>query len=157
MGDVVAGRCPISLNAWIWYSERDSILDFVPTTKENFILAMIPKRLEVDFTLYLRPFRVETWYAVLPFMVIGLLGIVLNQFIAIRYKALTFKKIFMFTFWSYFLLIHAHYGGALKMFFATQVAIPFETLGDVLQESPDWTIVVVKGNEAYFKLQAEKV
>ena len=57
MGDVVAGKYPMSLNTWKWIIERQEILDFVPIVKENQVLTVIPKPPELDPGLFIRPFR----------------------------------------------------------------------------------------------------
>ena len=157
MGDVVKGKYPLSLNSWRWFSERDPILDHIPVVRETFLLATIPRPKKVDFNLYSRPFTKEAWQAVLFFIIIGVTGLTANQFIMIRYKTELSRRIMMFSVWAFFLLCHAHYGGALKMFFASDVSLPFETIRDVLKMIPDWTIICVNGLEAFFKLRAEQV
>ena len=57
MGDVVAGRYPMSLNSWVWRLERNPILDFVSVVRDNEILVMTPKPPSFDLHLYIRPFR----------------------------------------------------------------------------------------------------
>ena len=56
MGDVIMGKYQMSLNSWIWTLERQPILDFVPVTKDNPLLCLIPKPPEVDPGLFIRPF-----------------------------------------------------------------------------------------------------
>ena len=56
MGDVIMGKYQMSLNSWIWTLERQPILDFVPITKDNPLLCLIPKPPEVDPGLFIRPF-----------------------------------------------------------------------------------------------------
>ena len=157
MGDVVTGKYPLSLNAWRWFPERNPILDFVPVARETYLLATIPKPQKVDFDLYIRPFTRKAWQAVIAFMIIGVTGLAGNQFIMIRYRTDLSRRIMMFSVWAFFVLCHAHYGGALKMFFTSDISLPFETIRDVLKRIPDWTITCVDGNEAVFKLKAEQV
>ena len=57
MGDVVAGRYPMSLNSWVWRLERNPILDFVSVVRDTEILVMTPKPPSFDLHLYIRPFR----------------------------------------------------------------------------------------------------
>ena len=58
----------------------------------------------------------------------------------------------MFFGWSFFVLINAYYGGALTMFFASEIALPFETLRDVLKAMPSWTLLVHDGNQVIYVL-----
>ena len=59
--------------------------------------------------------------------------------------------------WFFFVLINAYYGGALTMFFVSEITVPFETLRDVLKVFPEWNLVFMDGVEAYFKLPADQV
>ena len=60
------------------------------------------------------------------------------------------SKIIAFTFWFSFLFLHAFYGGALKMFFSTEVAIPFNDIRDVLKAFPSWNLIFADGNDIHF-------
>ena len=59
--------------------------------------------------------------------------------------------------WMFFLLVNAYYGGALTMFFISELTLPFNTLRDVLQIFPEWKLVFIVGYEAVFKLPADQV
>ena len=48
MGNVLTGKYQISLSAWNWLIERDSIFDFVPIVKDFQIMAVVPSPPEVD-------------------------------------------------------------------------------------------------------------
>ena len=61
MGDVIEGKYQMSLNSWEWNIDRNAFLDFVPVTKDNYLLMMIPKNPEVDPGLFIRPFKNEVW------------------------------------------------------------------------------------------------
>ena len=63
----------------------------------------------------------------------------------------------MFFGWSFFVLINAYYGGALTMFFASEVGLPFETMRDVLKAVPTWTLLHLSGSEAHFEIPASLV
>ena len=53
--------------------------------------------------------------------------------------------------------INAYYGGALTMFFVSEITLPFNTLRDVLQAFPEWNLVFVDGEESNFKIPADQV
>ena len=59
--------------------------------------------------------------------------------------------------WFFFVLINAYYGGALTMFFVSEITLPFNTIRDALKVFPSWKLIVQSGNEAYFKLPAMQV
>ena len=63
----------------------------------------------------------------------------------------------MFFGWLFFVLINAFYGGALTMFFVSEVTLPFNTLRDALRVFPSWKIIYQSGNDAYFELPASQV
>ena len=123
MGDVVTGKYHFSLNSWYRYTKRDPILDFVPVSKDKFILTYIPKPPEVDYGLFIRPFRIEAWRAIFAVSFVGLLSFALTQIIAKIYGIRISSRIVIFFGWSFFVLINAYYGGALTMFFARLVLL----------------------------------
>ena len=157
MGDVLTGKYHLSLNSWVWFEKRDPLLDFVPVSKEKFILTYIPKPPEVDYGLFIRPFRIEAWRAIFAVSFVGLLSFALTQIIAKIYGIRISSRIVMFFGWSFFVLINAYYGGALTMFFASEVALPFETMRDVLKAVPTWTLLHMAGGEANFEIPASQV
>ena len=59
--------------------------------------------------------------------------------------------------WFFFVLLNAFYGGALTMFFVSEITLPFKTIRDVLQVFPSWNLVYLDGNDNYFKLPASQV
>jgi hypothetical protein len=157
MGDVLTGKYHFSLNTWVWFTKRDPLFDFVPVSKEKFILTYIPKPPEVDYGLYIRPFRVEAWKAIFAVIFVGFLSFALTQFTAKSYGIIISSRIVMFFGWSFFLLINAYYGGALTMFFVSEIALPFETMRDVLKATPFWTLLFFDGNQVVFETPASQV
>ena len=59
--------------------------------------------------------------------------------------------------WFFFVLINAYYGGALTMFFVSEITVPFNTLRDVLQVFPEWNLIFPTGADIVFKLPAFQV
>ena len=57
----------------------------------------------------------------------------------------------------FFVLINAYYGGALTMFFVSEISLPFQTIEDVLKLFPSWNLVFLDGNDNFFKLPASQV
>ena len=58
---------------------------------------------------------------------------------------------------SWIVLQHCYTSGALTMFFTSDVALPFESLRDVLQKIPDWKLLSVKGLDAIYEIPASQV
>jgi hypothetical protein len=157
MGDVVAGRYPISLSSWRWLIIRDPLVDFVPIVKDKAVLAVIPKPPEVDPGLFIRPFRDDTWQGIGIMSAIGILFLFVPWIIIKDYFDMTANKIVLTSGWFFFVLINAYYGGALTMFFVSEITLPFNTIRDVLKAYPDWKMVHVKGSESMFQLPAQQV
>jgi hypothetical protein len=59
--------------------------------------------------------------------------------------------------WVSFVLINAYFGGALTMFFTSDVQLPFENLREVLQNIPDWKLVSITEMNAIYKVPATQV
>ena len=59
--------------------------------------------------------------------------------------------------WFFFVLINAYYGGALTMFFVSEITLPFNTIRDALKAFPGWKIMYQAGNDAYFDIPASQV
>ena len=55
------------------------------------------------------------------------------------------------TIWFFFVLVNAYYGGALVMYFASEISIPFETTSDVLRAYPDWKLITEKALQVFFQ------
>ena len=51
----------------------------------------------------------------------------------------------------FFILINTFYGGAMTMFFTSEVTLPFETIRDVMRTYPSWNLMVNEGNEAIYR------
>lgn len=56
--------------------------------------------------------------------------------------------------WLFFVLIQAYYGGALTMFFTSEIPIPFNNIYDVMKDYPTWNLRMRAGNEALFQYKA---
>ena len=47
-------------------------------------------------------------------------------------------------------MINAYYGGALTMFFTSELTIPFDSIEDVMRNYPDWNLKFMEGNDVHF-------
>ena len=151
------GRYMVSLSPWTWFPERDPYMDFVVAGKTTPSLALIPKPLSLDYGLFIRPFQEATWLAILS--MIGLIPIVYFLIYKVygQVDELTSTKIFEFSFWTFFILVNAFYGGALTMFFASEVSLPFDSINSAIEMVPDWKVAMVTGTEFHFVQEAQQV
>ena len=157
MGDVVTGKYHLSLSSWNWIVERNSFLDFVPVIKDREILAVVPSPPEVDAGLFTRPFRNDTWQGIGLMILFGII-LLFGPFAFFKsYENSAAMKIVAFTGWTFFVLINAYYGGALTMFFVSEITLPFNTLRDALRVFPQWNLIYQSGNDAYFEIPASQV
>ena len=56
--------------------------------------------------------------------------------------------------WFFFVLLNAYYGGALTMFFTSELPIPFNTIEDVMDAYPAWKLKMLAGNDVFFQYKA---
>ena len=84
------------------------------------------------------------------FVIFGIIFVNLPSKIFKNYDKTSASKIIAFSFWFSFLLLHALYGGALKMFFSTEITIPFNDIRDVLKAFPSWNLIFADGNDVHF-------
>ena len=147
----------MSLSAWNWVDNRNDFLDFVPVNKDSEILCLIPKPPEVDPGLFIRPFRDEVWKGIGVLLTIGFLMFFLPFIWWEDWDDWMSNNLIEFSIWFFFVLINAYYGGALTMFFVSEVTIPFNTITDVLTIFPTWNLVFIDGNQNYFKTPASQV
>ena len=54
----------------------------------------------------------------------------------------------------FFILVNAFYGGAMTMFFSSEITLPFETIGDVMGTYPTWNLMVDGGSDAIYRAKA---
>ncbi len=57
--------------------------------------------------------------------------------------------------WFFFTLINAYYSGALTMFFANEMTLPFTQMSDVIEAYPTYILMILAGNEALYTNEAE--
>ena len=150
MGSVIKGEYHLSLSQWLWRSERYGLMDFVTTSTQSNVLALTPQPAEVDFGLFIRPFQSDAWFCIVGLFVCILITI-LGPYVFISYYEQTEAfKIASISTWLFFLMINAYYGGALTMFFTSELKIPFESIEDVMRSYPDWNLKFMEGNDVHF-------
>ncbi len=146
MGDVINGKCSSSLTSWKYNRDRIGLVDFVPLMKIRLLLLLMPQKADFDAELFMRPLTGAVWRVVAG--IVLLIGVMLLLPFVLFHSTdkLTWGyKIAVSISWYFFLLMHAYYGGALTMFFATGTEIPFEGIRDVIRAYPDWQLITMAG------------
>lgn len=101
--------------------------------------------------------RDEVWKGIGYLILFGTFMLVVPYMFINGYDNMTSSKISITSLWFFFVLVNAYYGGALTMFFVSEITLPFKTIRDVLQVFPSWNLVYLDGNDNYFKLPASQV
>ena len=154
MGSVVNEEYHMSLSQWIWNSGRYELLDFISTTSSYDCLALTPSPPEVDFGLFIRPFRNDAWGGIGVVMSISLVIVMVPYAYLSYYEHTDGYMISSTSVWFFFLLVNAYYGGALTMFFTSEIGIPFNTIHDVMRAYPDHKLMMMDGNQVLFVYKA---
>ena len=145
----------MSISSWLWKFERFGHMDFVSINPNAFVLALTPQPAELDLGLFIRPFQEEAWLGVLGFVIMILITIVTPySFLSYYERTEGFKMTSLFS-WLFFVILNAYYGGALTMFFSSELTLPFNSIGDVMKSYPDWNLKFVDGNDIHFIVTAK--
>ena len=155
MGAVTKGEYHMSISSYSWTIQRNGLVDFVSMGGKAFVLALTPQPAELDFGLFIRPFQEEAWLLVLAFV------LMISIIVAVPYSLFnyyehteSFKLTALFS-WLFFVIINAYYGGALTMFFTSELTLPFNSIEDVLRSYPDWNLKFKDGDDRSFIVKAK--
>ena len=157
MGSVINEEYHMSLSQWIWNSDRYELLDFISTTNSYDCLALTPSPPEVDFGLFIRPFRDDAWHGIGVVLAISFVIVMVPYAFLSYYENTDGYMISSTSVWFFFVLINAYYGGALTMFFTSELRIPFNTIHDVMRAYPDFNLMMMDGNQVLFVYKALSV
>ena len=139
MGGVITGQYDMSLSAWLYQEQRSRVLSFSTLGTQVKFLVTTPQEPNIDFGLLVRPLTNSAWR--------GIVGVLLVTYLAtIVIKSngsedTTYKRMLAISTWIFFVLLNSFYGGAMTMFFANEVTLPFENIRDVLQAYPEWDLL----------------
>ncbi len=112
---------------------------------DYFILVLTPQPAKIDMDLFTRPFRDEAWVLIASTVLILLLTMVLPFAILPNlFEKTAAWRIIHLVSMLFFVLVNAFYGGAMTMFFTSEVSLPFQEIRDVMRDE-SWTLIVQKG------------
>ena len=139
------------------------MFDFIPIVSERMVLASMSDPntyLGGDTALLTRPFRKETWLAIMLMIVFLMAATKLFTFeLKITKKTFDFSRkirnIAYVTVSFFFVLILAYYEGALIMFFSTDNAIVFDDIKDVISLYPQRKLMMREGYDIYYLSHVE--
>ena len=155
MGAVTKGEYHMSISSYSWTIQRNGLVDFVSMGGKAFVLALTPQPAELDFGLFIRPFQEEAWLLVLAFVLMISITIAVPYSLFNYYEHTeSFKLTALFS-WLFFVIINAYYGGALTMFFTSELTLPFNSIEDVLRSYPDWNLKFKDGDDRSFIVKAK--
>ena len=103
---------------------------------------------DFDFWFFIRPFRSEVWVAIggMTFLVaVAVIGPIVTFHFDENSSFLT-----QTTGWYFFLFVNSFYGGALTMFFASEVTAPFSNIIEIINAYPEWNLLVRSDSFSYF-------
>ncbi len=135
----------MSLSEWRYFIERNPLLDFVPTSADYLYLVLTPQPPKVDLDLFIRPFTDDAWVSI-GAMVGVLLGTTIIPYILFPnfFEETNGFRVVQIVTMLFFVLINAFYGGAMTMFFTSEIKVPFEGIRDVMRDD-SWVLIVQHG------------
>ena len=153
MGSVVNGEYHLSICPWLYKLQRNSLFDHVITGKDTLVLALTPKPAEVDFGLFIRPFRNEAWVCIFALCLVILITILIPYGLVDDYEQTEAFTCVTVSAWIFFVVINAYYGGAMTMFFTSEISVQFNSIEDVMRDE-DWNLKFMDGNDVHFVYKA---
>ncbi|XP_059083298.1 uncharacterized protein LOC131880637 [Tigriopus californicus] len=150
LGGVLNGAFDMSLSSWLATPERGLLLDMEPVQITTFVLAVVPKTLEVDLKFFKYPFSNTAWQGILIMAFVICAIIIPPSLILGNYENTNAHHWASLSAWSFFLLMNSFYGGALTMFFSTRAAPPFSQFHEAVQAYPKWILKTPVGSDIIF-------
>ena len=153
-GGLINEQYMTSISSWFWIADRFDLVEFYETGFNQMMLVIEPKMPEIDMGLFIRPFTEEAWKGILATFV-SLTFVFLFPFILVkRYSSTDSYIIVGITGGIFYQLLNSYYGGALTMFFTSEISIPFNNKEDVMKEYPKWKLKSRDGEEVFFQARA---
>jgi hypothetical protein len=126
LGDVIMSKYDLSLTAWRWTLERYGFISCVSIISISNVLIWTPKIKDTDFGLFVRPFTGESWIAIFGTTTMTTIVIAVVHYVMPSGPERIGQNIMITTLWYFFVLLNAFYGGAMTMFFSSNIDNQFE-------------------------------
>ena len=140
----------MSVSTWQMYEGRTTIFDFVHVLDDTRILVVKAEKPAFDYGLFTRPFLLGPWLIIALFCMTLLIILVILKKNDNNGSLEIGKKSFITVGWFFLLLVNAHYSGTLTMFFTGSISLPFDSIKDVMQAYPEWTLKHIVADESFF-------
>ena len=156
IGNVTRGNYPLGLCFWFNLESRIGMFDYVIVGHGiQYVMALIPQLPEYDSELFTRPFRNEAWWMIGMMTMVIIVCFIISWIFSRHSTKRNSLRLIRSVAWLMYLLIIIYYGGALKMFFTTELTIPFDSRRDVMNAYPEWKMKFRSGMEKIFHDKAE--
>ena len=129
---------------------RADMFEFVHSFTFRDLLAMMVRKSDTDYGLFIRPFRNLLWLAIGVFTTLILVILFIMTLKAKEGEIVDGRRAIETVSWFVFLLVNSYHSGALTMYFSSNPALPFETINDVLRAHPDWILKHIKDTHIQF-------
>ena len=155
MGGVITGKYDMSLSSWLYQEKRSKFLSFSTVDTREHVLVATPNVHNIDIGLFLRPLTTSAWRGI-----VGLLLVIYLTSFVIKSRdsdeTPAYQQILAISTGLFFVLLNSFYGGAMTMFFATDITLPFDNIREVIQASPEWELLLRKGMESTYTTYIEQ-
>ncbi|XP_040577543.1 uncharacterized protein [Lepeophtheirus salmonis] len=155
LGALFDGTSDIQLSAWVQTYDRKKRFDFFEIALGYSSGVLFMENKNADYELFFRPFTDSCWV-----VISSIVGFSILYPIGVSIKVKDYMETYSFrtlvtSLAYFFVLLNAYYGGAMTMFFTTEVTVPFETMKDVMK-NPDWNVIYTDGDSVPLRSRLPK-
>ena len=120
-------------------------------------LYIFPGEKGVDFELFIRPLTIGSWWIIFLAAILLMVGSTFPRWFISGYNNTNGYRIVGLFAGGFCLLLNAYYGGAMTMFFTTEMTLPFNSIYDVFKDD-NWKVIFRAGSENHFfkKVKVDK-
>jgi hypothetical protein len=121
LGDVIMSKYDLNLAGWAWPVVGYGLISCVNIASITNVLIWTPKTKETDFGLFVRPFTGDSWIAIFSTTTLTAIVIAVVHNVMPSGTKRIGQNIMITTLWYFFVLLNAFYGGAMTMFFTSDI------------------------------------
>ena len=152
---MISGQYDISLSSFLYQEKRSRVLSFSTLITAELVLVATPNVPNIDFGLVLRPLTTSAWRGIVGVLLVTYLVTFITKF-RDSDETPPYQRILSISTCTLFVLLNSFYGGAMTMFFANDITLPFENIRDVIRAYPKWELLVFKGAEPTYTTYVEQ-